>query len=259
MSRTRPTVLVTRSTEQSTLFTDMLLDLGCLVLEMPALEIRPPSSWEPLDAAIAQLSQYDWLMLTSANAVSYFFGRLERMGDVAALAGVKLAVVGKKTAKVLAERGYEADFIPTDFVADALVRDFPGSVEGMQMLFPRVESGGRDVLVKGMTAAGATVTEVPAYESGRPLEPSPYALKALRERSVDVVTFASSKTVRHTCELLAQGLGEDWSTYLKGVAIASIGPQTSQTCQEWLGRVDIEAKEYTLDGLTQAIARWISV
>lgn len=258
MPQSRPTVLVTRSTEQSSLFTDMLLDMGFLVLEMPALEIRPPSSWAPMDAAIAQLAQFDWLILTSANAVTYFLDRLEQMGNPADLAQVKLAVVGKKTAKVLKQSGHTPDFIPPNFVADSLVDDFPVPIAGLHLLFPRVESGGRDVLVKAMTAAGATVTEVAAYESGCPLQPNPYAIKALQERGVAVLTFASSKTVRHTCQLLQQGLGDTWLTYLQDVAIASIGPQTSATCQTLLGRVDIEAQEYTLDGLTRAIVRWAS-
>ncbi|HEY9606085.1 MAG TPA: hypothetical protein V6C85_31045, partial [Allocoleopsis sp.] len=43
---------------------------------------------------------------------------------------------------------------------------------------------------------------------------------------------------------------------LQHVCIASIGPQTSVTCRELLGRVDVEAQEYTLEGLTQAIVQW---
>jgi uroporphyrinogen-III synthase len=73
-----------------------------------------------------------------------------------------------------------------------------------------------------------------------------------------VVTFASSKTVRHGCQLFQQGLGPNWRRSVDSVAIASIGPKTSETCHELLGRVDIEAQEYTLEGLTQAITRWAS-
>jgi len=225
---------------------------------MPALEIRPPTSWQPLDSAIAALKTYDWLILTSANAVTYFCQRLASVGNPADLADVKLAVVGKKTARVLQQQGLEADFMPPDFVADALVADFPEPVAGLKLLFPRVESGGREVLVKEMTAAGATVTEVAAYESGCPPEPDAAAIAALQSGTVQIITFASSKTVRHTCHLLQQGLGDEWAQVLAPVAIASIGPKTSDTCHKLLGRVDIEATEYTLEGLTEAITQWIS-
>ena len=249
-------ILVTRSAGQSSLFTDLLLDEGFGVIEMPALEIRPPSNWEWLDDALSHLADYDWLILTSANAVNYFLERLDQIGNGADLEPVKLAVVGKKTASTLKQRELTPDFVPPDFVADSLIAAFPVPVAGLRLLFPRVESGGRDVLVKDMTAAGAIVTEVPAYESGCPAEPDEAAIAALKNRTVDVITFASSKTVRHFCQLVHQGLGADWATYLEGVAIASIGPQTSATCHELLKRVDIEAQEYTLDGLTQAIAQW---
>ena len=73
-----------------------------------------------------------------------------------------------------------------------------------------------------------------------------------------MLTFASSKTVVHTAQLLEQGLGERWRAVLEGVAIASIGPKTSDTCRQVLGRVDIEPAEYTLDALTEAIAAWAS-
>jgi uroporphyrinogen-III synthase len=252
------TVLVTRSAGQSSQFSELLTAVGANVLEMPALEIRAPSSWQPLDIAVSQLKDYDWLILTSANAVTYFLERLAKVGNLNELKAVKLAVVGKKTAKVLTQYGYQPNFVPPDFVADSLVANFPGQVEGLKLLFPRVESGGREVLVKEMTVAGAKVTEVPAYESGCPTEPDAEAIAALRAQRVDVMTFASSKTVRHACQLLKQGLGDGWRKYLESVAIASIGPKTSETCQTLLGRVDIEATEYTLDGLTQEITKWAS-
>jgi uroporphyrinogen-III synthase len=251
------TILVTRAAGQSSQFTQLLLAQGAQVVEMPALEIRPPSTWEPLDRAIAHLDRFDWLILTSANAVTFFLERLRVPGD-RPLPPVKIAVVGKKTAAVLAQAGFTADYVPPDFVADALVENFPVPVSGLRLLFPRVESGGRDLLVQGMTAAGAEVTEVPAYESGCPLIPDAGAIAALESGQVDVITFASSKTVRHFCHLAAQGLGADWQGFLKGIAIASIGPQTSETCQELLGRVDVAAQTFTLEGLTAAIEQWVS-
>ena len=251
-------VLVTRAAGQSSQFAELLTAASMQVIEMPALEIQPPSSWQPLDEALRQLEHYDWLILTSANAVTSFFERLEEVGNRDDIKTVKLAVVGKKTATVLRRHGLVPDFVPSDFVADSLVADFPETVAGLSLLFPRVESGGREILVQEMTTAGATVTEVPAYESGCPHWPDAVAISALKAQQIDVITFASSKTVRHTCQLLGQGLGNGWATYLKAVAIASIGPKTSETCRELLGRVDIEATEYTLDGLTQAITEWAS-
>ncbi len=253
------TVLVTRSAGQSSEFSDRLQAVGATVVEMPALEIGPPSSWAELDNAIATLDQFDWLVLTSTNGVDYFFERLAAQGkDARSLAGVKIAVVGQKTAASLAQRGIQADFTPPDFVADSLATHFPQpDLAGIKLLFPRVESVGREVLVKEFTAQGAQVVEVAAYQSGCPQAIAPAALTALQDGNVDVITFASSKTVKHFCQLVTDALGSAFLTEkLQHVCLASIGPQTSKTCQELLGRVDVEAQEYTLEGLTQAIVEW---
>jgi uroporphyrinogen III methyltransferase / synthase len=253
------TILVTRSVGQSSQFSDRLMALGATVIEMPTLEICPPSSWENLDQAIAHLSDFNWLIFTSTNGIDYFFERLIAQGkDSRALAGVKIAVVGEKTAKSLKEYSLKPDFIPPNFIADSLVENFPEELHGKKVLFPRVESGGREILVKELTIKGADVIEVAAYQSCCPINISPAAELALQNRKVDVITFASSKTVQFFCQLTNKIFSNqsNISQLLDGVCIASIGPQTSQTCHSLFGRVDIEAQEYTLDGLAQALIIW---
>ncbi|MGF1496425.1 MAG: uroporphyrinogen-III C-methyltransferase [Elainellaceae cyanobacterium] len=269
-------VLVTRSVGQSSGFRSRLERAGATVIEMPALEITPPSSWESLDQAIHQLDTYDWLVLTSSNGVNYFFDRLRHHGkDGRSLAGLRLAVVGQKTAQSLEQRGLVPDFIPPNYVADSLVEHFPDApaLAGRRILFPRVESGGRDVMVKEFTQRGAIVTEVAAYQSGCPAAIAPEVYTALETGTLDVVTFASSKTVRCFHQLVTQALAAPTSSapnpdaqvagaiapLLSNICIASIGPQTSATCHELLGRVDVEATEYTLDGLTHALVEWANV
>lgn len=251
---TGKTILVTRSSAQSSQFSDRLVSVGATVIEMPALEIAPPSSWEDLDQAIAHLADFNWLILTSTNGVEYFFQRLATLGkDARALARIKIAVVGEKTAQILKQHSLQPDFIPPDFVADSLVAHFPEPLSGKKVLFPRVETGGREVLVKELSTKGAEVVEVAAYQSRCPEAIAPDALQAIQQNVVDVITFASSKTVKCFHQLLETYGGAN----LNGVCIASIGPQTSKTCISLLGRVDVEAEEYTLEGLTKAIVQWM--
>lgn len=252
------TILVTRSADQSSQFTQLLERLGATVVEMPALEIGPPSSWESLDGAIARLRDFHWLILTSANGVEAFFNRLAASGrDARALADLAIAVVGRKTAACLQQYHLQPDFIPPDFVADALVDHFPESLSGKKILFPRVETGGRETIVRELRARGAEVVAVAAYQSSCPESLSPPAWNALQEGQVDTVTFASSKTVQNFTRLLEQALGAHAEatpqSLLEKVCLASIGPQTSQTCRDLLGRVDVEAREYTLEGLAEAL------
>ena len=258
------TILVTRSAGQASQFTNLLTSQGAKVIEMPTLAIAPPTSWKMLDQAIADLANYDWLILTSANAVESFFGRLQHSNkDSRALHSLKVAVVGRKTAEVLTNYGIVPDLVPTDFVADALVEAFltinNHVLAGKKMLFPRVESGGREVLVEQLQQHGAIVEAVPAYESGCPEVIDPSALEAIQNQRLDAIAFASSKTVKHFCQLLDRvSPTATWQSWIAMVKIASIGPQTSKTCYELIGRVDCEALEYTLDGLVEAINKSFS-
>ena len=251
------TVLVTRAMSQASDFSRMLQAKGASAIDLPALEIREPVSWEGVDRAIAQLNQFDWLILTSANAVNFFLDRLLQQGkDFRALASLKIAVVGRKTNSFLIQRGLTADFTPPDFIADSLVEHFLEDPNGLKLLFPRVEKGGREILVKEMMVRGAAVTEVAAYESACPESIPPAAKAAIESEAVDVVTFGSSKTVRHFAQLMEKTFGPQWLDRLESVAVASIGPQTSRDCYELLGKVTFEAQEYTLPGLIAGLEVW---
>lgn len=250
------TVLVTRAETQASVLTDLLRSQGARVLEMPTLAITPPSNWDPMDRAIQHLAGYDWLLLTSANAVIYW---MERLGyhhlDSRALAGIQIAVVGSKTADTLAQYGIRPDLMPDQFVADALLSALCDQVKdpsGLRVLFPRVESGGREVLVQGLQQLGATVTEVAAYQSVCPDQGDPQVMAALRAAQVDILTFASSKTVQHFVEL-AQKAGIPAHIWDPPAIIAAIGPKTAATCQALLGRVDVIPADYTLPALVSAL------
>lgn len=247
-------ILVTRASEQSSKLRDLLENAGASVMEMPTLVITPPSNWHQLDQAIAQLKTYDWLVLTSANAVNYFFQRLHRYHlDSRSLHQLKIAVVGQKTAEVLHCHGIIADLVPPDFIADSLGQVFP-DCNNLHILFPRVESGGREVLISELTAKGATVDAVAAYESKCPERIDESVWRSLQNRQIDILTFGSAKTVKHFYQLVTQvSAPEQLLDILETVQIAAIGPQTALACQEWLGKVDITASEFTLEGLVRAL------
>ena len=145
--------------------------------------------------------------------------------------------------------------MPPQFVADSLIDHFPVSGWGLRLLLPRVQSGGRTLLAEAFGEAGARVVEVAAYESRCPEALPAATAAALAAGQVDAITFSSGKTVRHTAQLLEQRFGEGWRQQLEGVALVSIGPQTSQSCLQALGRVDAEANPHDLEGLVAACER----
>ena len=251
------TIAVTRAEQQLGEARRLFERAGAQVLDLPALVIGPPDTWGPLDDALAELEDFHWLVVSSSNGVEAVEQRLRRQGGSLARrpAGLKIAAVGRKTAARLEELGAAADFVPPAFVADSLIEHFPVSGWGLRLLLPRVQSGGRTVLAEAFGEAGARVVEVAAYESRCPESLPLSTAEALATGRVSAITFSSGKTVQHTAQLLQAGLGENWREQLNGVALVSIGPQTSRSCREVLGRVDAEADPHDLDGLVVACGR----
>lgn len=254
------TILVTRASGQNQAFAQQLRQQGARVIALPCLEIQPPSDWQPLDQQLERLTTFDWLILTSANAVEFFLARLQTQGyDIQQLATLKIAVVGQKTALQLEAHGLQADFMPPQFISDSLVEHFPNrhQLASTQILYPCLEADRRDLLMTELSKLGAAVFDVPAYRSACPTTIPPTALKTLQQ-PIDAVVFASPKTAQCFYQLLdnAQAvLGLSPLDCLKNTAIASIGPLTSKTCRTLFGRVDIQPQEYTLNGLTAALVQ----
>lgn len=257
-------ILVTRSPSQSQEFSQSLRNLGAEVVEMPTLVITPPDSWAELDQAIAHLEQYDWLILTSVNGVESFFARLAHGNkNHTHLSHLKIAVVGEKTGQSLNQYGITPDLIPKDFIADSLLASFQAQkliAPSTKILFPRVQSGGREILVEELSKLGATVHAVPAYESRCPERIEAIALECLQSRKVDFITFTSSKTVRHFCYLLDQvAERSQWQSWIANSQIIAIGEQTARTCHELLGRTPAQAPTATMAGMTTAIVHLAGV
>src|SRR5450631_2718571 len=72
-------VLVGRARHQASALSSGLRDLGAEVLEIPFIEIRKPQSYNALDGALKNLSEYDWLILTSVNGVDALWERLGKL------------------------------------------------------------------------------------------------------------------------------------------------------------------------------------
>lgn len=245
------TVVVTRTREQASEFAAQLYALGADCLECPTIRVVPPHDWAPLDEAIDRLDTYDWLVLTSVNGADFFFDRLyQRDKDVRALGNLRTAVIGPATARRLRDFGLKSDIVPKTYRAESIIEAFKNeSMEGKRVLLPRAKEA-RPVLPVEVRKMGAMVDEIAAYETEQARDNVDVLIKRLEERSIDIVTFTSSSTVRNFKALLPPDRFENLT---KGVVVASIGPITADTARELGFKVDIQAKEYTISGLCQAI------
>ena len=268
-------ILVTRTREQASTLSERLRTLGAIPVEFPTIRIVPPEDWTALDTALHRLflndgSAYDWLVLTSANGVRIYCERLRTLGyeisDLQTKQHVRVATIGPATATALAHYGVTADLVPDEYIAEsmaaALVADAyqrGSSITGQRILLARA-SEARKVLVSVLQQAGALVDEVPIYNT----LPVPHddsrgreVINLLLNHQLAILTFTSSSTVRSFVAWL-RSCEEDTAATLVNLVKehtrrASIGPITSQTARELGLHVDIEAKEFTIDGLIDAI------
>jgi uroporphyrinogen III methyltransferase/synthase len=238
-------ILVTRAREQASELSDRLRSLGAEPIEFPTIRIADPDDdYAALDAVLPSLASYDWVVFTSANGVSRTFDRLTNQGkDARAFGTVKIAAIGPATAEALAIRGIHADFMPTEFVAEAVLAQFPESVEGKRILIPRAAEA-REVLPETWRGQGATVHVVAAYQMERETEGAEAIRTMLANGELDAITFTSSSTVRNFVEALGEGY-----TVPETTKLIAIGPVTSETCQTVLRAPDFTADRYTIDGL----------
>ncbi len=243
-------IVITRMREQALALRQALAELGAQVVEIPSIEIRNPASWEPLDEAIRRLEEFNYLLVTSVHGVRNFLERLNICGrDVRDLKGLLIGAIGPATAAEFAKTGVRVDFIPTEYRAEGLLGVLGNqNLRGKAFLIPRAKVA-RDLVPRVLTERGARVEVVEAYETVTPAFPLG-ELEGLLTPRPDCITFTSSSTASNLAKLLRGGKIQET---LAGVAIASIGPITSDTIRKLGLVVDVEAKESTIPGLVRAI------
>lgn len=248
-------ILTTRASKQSGGLAKPLRELGAEVIEIPTIQINPPSSYKPLDSALKKISDYDWLILTSVNGVEAVFERLKKLKmPVSSLKHLQIAAIGPATKKAIEAQGLNVTVTPEKYIAESVVEALRGKTEGKRVLLARAKVA-RDVLPNELKTAGVKLDVVEAYETRVPAGAKNKLQKVFadHDRRPDVVTFTSSSTASNFLNLV----GSDRAPVLREIWLASIGPVTSNTLRQAGFPPTIEAREYTMDGLVRAIVEQV--
>lgn len=256
------TIVVTRARTQSADITVELEARGATVVHCPTIEVVPPDSWAQLDASIARIDQYDWLVFTSANGVEFFFRRLLEMrsdsGDQPARQAV--CAIGPATARALEAFGVAAQVIALDSTAEGALKsiiNYLGGTErvrGLRFLIPRAKVA-RDILPSGLRKLGARVDAVETYQTVKPNVERKTIVRLFKETSIDAITFTSSSTVSNFSALV--GL-TDLSDLLSHTLVACIGPVTAATAATHGLKRIVQPAEYNARALVEAITMAIA-
>jgi uroporphyrinogen-III synthase len=248
-------ILTTRASKQSGGLAAPLREMGAEVIEIPTIEIKPPSSYKALDAALGNIAKYQWLILTSVNGVEALFARLKKLRIAPGrLAHLQVAAIGPATQREIEKQGMKVAVTPDRYVAEAVAEALKGSTKGKRVLLVRAKVA-RDVLPTELRKSGAKVDVAEAYETHVPKGAKAKLNRLFSNDSSrpDIVTFTSSSTATNFLALLEKdhyhGLREIW--------LASIGPVTSDTLRQAGFKPNIEALDYTMEGLALAICKHV--
>ena len=216
-------VLITRPRAQSESFGEALQTAGFEPIFFPVIEIQPIENNDELDSAIKNLAKYDWVVFTSTNAVDVVF----RNSVSSVFSVVKVAAIGPKTADALRKHNIEPDFVPDEYIAEAILAGL-GDLKNKWVLHPRAEIA-RQELPEAIVKAGGSVHEIVAYRT-LPAQIDMNGLAALK-MGVDVITFTSASTVENFIVMMHQNK-LDPLNLPNNPLFACIGPITEQAARE---------------------------
>ncbi len=246
------TIGITRPEEQAEDAVSQAYRLGAMPISMPTIEIRPPDDWTMVDAVLARLAEFDWIIFTSVNGVQGLLGRLWKTGsDVRRLGEAKLAAIGPSTAAALRSFSLRPDLVPAEFRAEALANALEPLVSGKKVLWARA-SRGRDVLPIELTRAGAIVEQTIVYQNCDVESWPPTVTARLEQGGLDWIGISSPSIARNLARLLSPAARQRIGSNTK---LASISPVTTAAAAEVGLPIAAEARDSTWDGLFQAIIR----
>jgi uroporphyrinogen III methyltransferase/synthase len=245
-------IVVTRDADSNADFAAKIIAKGGNPIEFATIKIKPLTQTNKFLRTLAKISEYNWLIFTSANGVTLLFDALQKLGkDARVFASAKIAAIGSETAAKLSEFAIMADFVPNVFTSKELGRQLIGftNLKGKKVLLLRSQLAS-DELSKLLESAGAKVDNVPVYTAVTVKNKCNTLIEKIERGEIDWLTFASSSSVKAFFEQIPAELVNSSNT-----KIASIGPVTSEQLKTLGLKVDAQATEHTTDGLLAAIEK----
>ncbi|ETI67779.1 uroporphyrinogen-III synthase [Neobacillus vireti] len=245
-------VLVPRGKDQAGSFSKLVERAGGIPIEIPLIAFRPLEKNERLLEAMKVLDTYDWIIFTSNVTVETFFSFYEEAG----VDFPKIAVIGKRTAEVLQERGLRAEFVPSAYVAEVFAEEFlPYIHSGSRVLLPKGNLA-REYIASTLSSVGALVDEVVIYETFMPEESRVKLAGMLTDNQLDILTFTSPSTVDHLMKVVKEYQLEE---ELQKCVIGCIGPVTEKKLHGYGLTVHASPEEYTVAEMIKSLIAYLEV
>ena len=235
-------ILVTRNRDKQEEITSKIIEFGGQAINIPFINI------EYLDFEMPDLSKYTTLLFNSLNSV---IGFMRKIKDMRVLGHLKIGVVGKKTDEEMKKYRIIPDFYPKEYTVEKLAAESVNfTEEGENILF--IVSNLSPVNEEKYTELyKRNYDKLVVYNTHKLKIDSEKAKKYVKES--DILMFLSSSTFESFADSIHLSENDEMKEMLSKKILASIGPVTTKTIEKYGLKVEIEAEEYTENGLLRAI------
>lgn len=223
-------IVITRALLQNEAIMQELAARGAIPGLLPLVSFGEPEDSAPLNQAIAGIVKFDWLILTSAQAVRALIARCADLHAPSTRANrhLRVACVGPVTAEAARGANLPVEYVAMTHNGVALANELGSKLRGARVLLPRSDRANPD-LPEALRQWGAEVTEVVAYRTLRPASMGKMELKKVTDGQADAILFFSPSAVQHFAELV--GL-EKLREIQDRLAVTAVGPVTAQAVRE---------------------------
>jgi uroporphyrinogen-III synthase len=246
-------IVITRAAAQSGALARELTVRGAIPVVFPLVAFAAPEDFALLDAAIAEIERFDWMILTSAQAVRSLVkrcGNLKR-SLVRPENKPRIACVGPVSAEAARQAGLKVEYVAETHTGAALTEELGNRLHGAKVFLPRSDRANPD-LPATLRSHGAVVTEVIAYRTLRPTAADERNLRQIADGAADAVLFFSPSAVHHFAELFG---GEQLRGLQDKLAITAVGPVTGNALREAGVRRMVIAGDTTAAAVIEALER----
>jgi uroporphyrinogen III methyltransferase/synthase len=244
-------IVITRAADQSESLVAGLRGSGAMAVLMPLVAFAAPDDVQRLDETVANLRGFDWIFLTSQNALRALQDSSARihmpLGE--AVKDTAIAAVGPATAEVVRQAGLVVKYVARQHDGVSLARELGADVKGKKVLLPRSDRANPD-LVAVLGELGAMVTEVIAYKTVRTDGVMERWQEVVTRTPPDAVLFFSPSAVHHLEELLGAQRFAELST---NVVYAAIGTVTERAIRAAGVERIVKAADTTVDSILQTL------
>ena len=244
------TIVTTRDKKGNADFAAKIIAQGGNPIKFDSIKIKPFTDKSEFLKTLTRLSEYHWVIFTSANGVNIFFDCLQILNkDARVFAHAKVAAVGPNTAAALKRHAIIPDFVPTIFTREQLGKQLIAAAElkGKAVCLLCSQEA-TDQLKQILAVAGASVDQTSVYSVETQKCDCARIKDLLDVGRIDWLTFASPSAAESFFEQIDPGAVKSAKT-----RIASIGPVTGARLKDIGLTVHTEAAEHTIDGVIEAI------